>query len=166
MEANPGFQASPGHNTSYPGSKEPGYIFLRRQPVIEGYKTEWIPVKPGSEALIAYSFANLVASLHTGNPSFGLDHDLDTIASQTSLDNSEILALANRFASAERKLAVPGITALCVPSGFSAAVAILKLNFRANNLGQNGGVFLLPPAPIYPHNRVASASSLEWKLFD
>lgn len=137
--------------------------FSSKKPIFEDYKTEWIPIKLGSEAQIAVLFADLVASINTGISPYDLDHNLDAISSLTFLVNSEIIGLAQRFTSAERKLAMPGNTALWGPSGFSAAEAIFKLNILASNLGKTGGVFLLPPAPIYPHNRLASASSLEWK---
>lgn len=113
-----------------------------------GKADEWIPLKPGTEGMVALAMGRLVAEVRGGAlPRTFVDVDVPAIAEESGVPVEILLHLAERFSQAERPIAIPGGAALGQSNGLAAAEAILSLNALAGNFGVPGGVFLSPPSP-------------------
>jgi anaerobic selenocysteine-containing dehydrogenase len=128
--------------------------------------SKWIPIPPGSEAILAQALARLVTEYTSGAvlPAFSLV-DLDRAVEMSGIPLVEMKRLALRFVQSPSKLAIPGSISLGSTNGLAAAQAILALNVAANNLGIEGGLFLPPDSPIFPGlssrpNTIAEVSAL------
>ena len=129
----------------YPGQR--GYLvqFEPRRSQTAAMADEWIPLKPGTEALVAMALANLVAVLEQGaSPHRFSGISLADVAGESGVAEADLRRLARIFIAAPRKLAIPGGVALGSTNGLAAAEAILALNILANNLGREGGLFFTP----------------------
>lgn len=121
----------------------------RAQPA--AWADEWIPIKPGSQAVLAQSLAALIAGLKDGSsPRYLETVDQELAADMTGVPLEQLQRLARLFYQTQRKLALPGCAALAGLDGAEAARSILALNILADNLGQPGGLFLAAEAPLYP----------------
>ena len=132
---------------------KPGYLvqFDEYGSSPTAWADERVQIRPGSQAVLAQTLADLVAGLKDGSPLEALhDASLDMAVEATGMPVAELWRLARLFFRSERKLALPGSTALASATGPEAALAILRLNILVENLGQPGGLFLAPEAPLYP----------------
>jgi anaerobic selenocysteine-containing dehydrogenase len=105
---------------------------------------EWLAIWPGSEARLAQALRSMIS-----DPARS-ESEAWAASEATGIPVGELLRLAQRFAEAGRKVALPGGMALAQERGLEAAQAILALNVAASNLGKPGGVFLMPGWPLYP----------------
>ena len=122
-----------------------GYLvaFEPRQSLTGGNADEWIPIKPGSEGLVALALARLVAEARGEAPSAAARSvDPTAVAEAAGIEPAKLAELARLFASSEHSLAIPGGGAIGQHQGLAIAQAILQLNVVVNNLGMIGGVFL------------------------
>jgi anaerobic selenocysteine-containing dehydrogenase len=129
----------------YPGRH--GYLvqFEPRRSQTAAMADEWIPLKPGTEALVAMVLANLAVELEQGASSQRFSGiSLADVAGESGVAEADLRRLARIFIDAPRKLAIPGGVALGSTNGLAAAEAILALNILANNLGREGGLFFTP----------------------
>jgi anaerobic selenocysteine-containing dehydrogenase len=109
---------------------------------------EWIPLKPGTEGLVALAVGRLAAEVRGGAlPRAFVDVDVAGIAEQSGVSEEILIHLAELFAAAERPLAIPGGAALGQSNGLATAEAVLALNAMVANFGRLGGVFLSPVPP-------------------
>jgi anaerobic selenocysteine-containing dehydrogenase len=114
---------------------------------------EWIPVAPGTEGLVALAIGRLVAEARgEAVPGAYQNVDVSAIAQSSGVSESTLRRLAHVFFTAEHALAIPGGSALTASNGLEAGASILTLNALAGNLGQAGGVFLLPDLPVNAAN--------------
>ena len=122
-----------------------GYLvsFEPRQSMTAGNADEWIPIKPGSEGLVASALSRLIAEAMGESAPTG-SVDPAAVAEAAGVDANHLVELARMFASSEHALAIPGGGAIGQPQGLAIAQAILQLNSQVGNLGQPGGVFLTP----------------------
>jgi anaerobic selenocysteine-containing dehydrogenase len=122
-------------------------------PQTNAYADEWFPIKPGSEPVLAGALARLVAR-YNGSQVTGAfaGIDIDHAAATSGVSSFDLHRLACIFAEASRKVAVPGGIPLGCAHGLAAAESILALNIIADNLGQEGGLFLMPDSPLYPQH--------------
>ena len=112
---------------------------------------EYIPINPGSEAMLARALGHLVGEIVSGAaPADSSRIDVNHAAELIGLPVGELERLAHVFAQASRKLAVPGGLPLGRANGLAAAEAILGLNIAAGSLGKESGLFLVPDSPLYP----------------
>ncbi len=110
---------------------------------------EWVPVRPGTEGLVALALGRLVAEARgTVVPRPFADVDVAAIAEASGVSEERLTGLASLFAAAARPLAIPGGAALGHSNGLETAKAVLALDALAGNYGQPGGVFLSPRAPL------------------
>jgi len=122
-----------------------GYLvsFEPRRSMTAGNADEWIPIKAGSEGLVALALSRLISDARglttSGN---GSSVDVEAIAVAADVDLNTLTRLANLFAESEHSVAIPGGTAIGQGDGVSIAQAILQLNALVDNLGKPGGVFL------------------------
>lgn len=127
-----------------------GYLvaFEPRQSLTAGNADEWIPIRPGSEAILVMAFNRLVAEAR-GLPvsAAASTVSISVAASASGVSEEKIRQLAALFAGSAHALAIPGGTALGQKDGLLTAQAVLQLNALAGNLGQPGGVFLTTSEP-------------------
>ncbi|HEX9029340.1 MAG TPA: molybdopterin dinucleotide binding domain-containing protein, partial [Anaerolineales bacterium] len=102
-------------------------------------------------AFVAQALSLLAADLtHTTLPQSLANVKVSDAAAASGISESDLQRLAQIFVSASRKVALPGGCALGHTNGLAAAENILLLNILAGNLGQEGGLFMMPDFPIYP----------------
>ena len=120
---------------------------------------EWIPIKPGSEGVIALALGKLVAELR-GLPELPLlvGVDVHQAADESGVSFETLERLARVIADSDRALAIPGNQPLSHESGLAAAEVILSLNSLFDNLGLPGGVFLPPDVLIGSGNQGHSST--------
>lgn len=133
-----------------------GYLvqFEARMSQTAAKADEWIPLRAGSEGLVAAAIGRLAAEAQ-GQPAPGAFAGVDVAAAAeaSGIPEETLQRLAGLFAAAERPLAIPGGAALGQANGLGNAKAVLALNALAGNFGQLGGAFLppLPPLADAPH---------------
>ncbi|KXK14018.1 MAG: molybdopterin oxidoreductase, large subunit [Chloroflexi bacterium OLB14] len=108
---------------------------------------EWVPLRPGTEALVALAIGKLVAEHHGMEvPKIFSGVDPAEVAEQADIELEALEHIAKMFAEA-KSIAVPGGAALGQSNGLAVAEAVLALNVLADNIGKAGGVYLSPLAP-------------------
>lgn len=124
---------------------------------------EWIPVKPGTEAMVALAIGRLAfESIGGALPRAFSDVDPLAAASTSGVKLEMLERLGAMFASSANSLAIPGGPALGQSNGLSVAEAALALNAIPNNFGRPGGVFFSTLAPNQAeYHRPASAKEME-----
>jgi anaerobic selenocysteine-containing dehydrogenase len=123
---------------------------------------EWIPIRPGSEGLVAVAIGRLVAEAKGGElPVAFANVDLEAITSEVGISMEALKHIAEQVAEAESPIAIPGGAALGSTHGLKTAQAVLALNAVADNYGKAGGVFFSPLAPNQDvYHRPASAQEM------
>ncbi|HTP00517.1 MAG TPA: molybdopterin-dependent oxidoreductase [Anaerolineales bacterium] len=123
---------------------------------------EWIPNKPGTEAVLALAMGRIIAEARglPLPPAFATA-DVNQAASQADINADDLKRLATILGNAQRPLVIPGGQALAQSNGLQTAQAILSLNAFLGNLGKAGGVYLSPIAPLEDaYHRPASAKEM------
>jgi anaerobic selenocysteine-containing dehydrogenase len=128
-----------------------GY-FVQFEPkmTITGAKADrWLPVKPGTEGLVAQAIARLIADRGFGSNArvtraraVAGTVDVNGAAAAGDISVDELARLARIFAEVERPLAIPGHALTGMPNGAEAVKAVQALNFIAGNFNQPGGMAL------------------------
>jgi anaerobic selenocysteine-containing dehydrogenase len=110
---------------------------------------QWIPLKPGTEALIVLAIGRIIAEARGVSlpPAFA-NVDVNNAAAAADTSVAMLKDLADQFMTAEKPLAIPGGAALGQSNGLQTAEAVLVLNTFIGNLGKEGGLFLSPAAPL------------------
>ncbi|MBN1453189.1 MAG: molybdopterin-dependent oxidoreductase [Anaerolineales bacterium] len=109
---------------------------------------EWVPLRPGTEGLVALAIGRLAAEATLPTlPRAFVNVDVAAVAEASGVSEEKLAHLAGLFANAEHPLAIPGGAALGQSNGLETAEAVLALDASAGNFGQPGGVFLSPAAP-------------------
>ena len=109
---------------------------------------EWIPLRLGTEGLVALAIGRLYAEANLPVlPRAFVNVDVAAVAEASGVSEETLTHLAELYVKAERPLAIPGGAALGQSNGQSTAEAVLALDALAGNFGQPGGVYLSPAAP-------------------
>ncbi len=122
----------------------------------------WVPIKPGTEAVLALGLANIIirdgmqaAAIETNSPSFGAFRKLlnekyspKDVANATGVDVPKLEKLARAFAKASRPVAICGNGSAQDPVSSLDAMAVLSLNALAGSINRSGGI-RLAAAPDY-----------------
>jgi len=139
-----------------------GYARMRKQGNKRGYLVqfeprmsqtavkadEWIPLRPGTEGLVALAIGRIYAETNLPVlPRAFVNVDVAGVAEASGVSEETLMHLAELLAKAERPLAIPGGAALGHSNGQHTAEAVLALDALAGNYGQPGGVYLSPLAP-------------------
>ncbi len=113
---------------------------------------EWIPVRPGTEGLLALgmAYAILEGGYYHGGDKREWQEMVDRyhpkdVAVWTEVDEKKIRRLAEEFASAQPALAIGGENISSYENGVSHLVAVNILNHLAGTIGKDGG-----PIPLNP----------------
>ena len=132
-----------------------GYLvqFEPRMSLTAANADEWYPIVPGSEALLVQGLGRLVAETKSVSvPAAFAGVDIADVAAKTGIMESDLRQVAELFATNANPLALPGGVALAQTNGLAVAEAILALNALVDNLGKEGGIFLMPDSPLYPES--------------
>ncbi|NWG35663.1 MAG: molybdopterin-dependent oxidoreductase [Chloroflexi bacterium] len=123
---------------------------------------EWIPLRPGTESLVALALGRLIAEARGGAvPAAFASIDPLTVASDAGLKLETLERLAQTLVNAHHPLVIPGGAALGQGNGLAAAESVLALNALLGNFGLPGGVFVSPLAPAQDaYHRPASAKEM------
>jgi len=115
----------------------------------------WLPIRPGTEALVAQALIRLIADGDAGPAErreraaqVAGDVDLDEVASRADIPVPVLESLARTFVTANRPLAIPGGPLAGRADAAQAVAAVQALNFVAGNFGAPGGVTLTPEIPV------------------
>ncbi len=104
---------------------------------------EWIPIRPGTEGLVALAIGSLAAQMK-GKVLAAFDGvDLAAVVEASGVEQATLERLARLFAEADLALALPGGAPLAQSNGLAAGKAILSLNALTP-----GGVYLTAPAAV------------------
>ncbi len=137
--------------------------FESRMSSTAGKADEWIPLRPGTEAMVALAIGRLASELRGGPlPRAFSDVDPAEAASKSGMKLETLEHLAEMFANSTGALAIPGGAALGQSNGLAVAEAVLALNAIADNFGKPGGVFFSPLAPNQKeYQRSASVKEMQ-----
>lgn len=114
----------------------------------------WIPIRPGTEGLVAMALLRIIADEELGSAerasrARALAADVDVgsaaLASDTSAEDLE--HLAHVFAQADRPLAIPGGTLSGQANGHTALAAVQALNSITGSFEEANGMGLSVPSP-------------------
>jgi len=108
---------------------------------------EWVPVRPGTEALVALGLAKIVAE-ERGQAAGYEQVDLAGVAAVSGVPVEELERLGRIFAGVSRPLAIPGGALSAHRGGFDPLAAVQGLNLLAGRLGQPGGISLAEETPL------------------
>ncbi len=123
-------------------------VFEARQSMTAGVADEWIPIRPGSEAVLALALTRLVAEARGAAVTAAVSTVNIANAAQTAgIAEEKLRQLAAMFAAASEPLAIPGGSALAQKDGLTVAQVVLQLNAVSGNLGRPGGVYLTGDEP-------------------
>ncbi len=108
---------------------------------------QWLPIRPGSEALVAQALAVIIAEEGLGSSDrvaaagrlFG-PVDVGSVAAASDLSVEQLRSLAEVFATAERPLAIPGGVLGGQSDGVELTTAVQALNLIAGVAGRPGGL--------------------------
>lgn len=144
--------------------KRRGYFiqFEARMSQTASKADEWIPIRPGTEGLVALAIGRLVAELKGGAvPASFSSVDPLEVASTAGLKLETLEHVAQLVVGSQAPLAIPGGAALGQSNGLATAESILAMNALFGNFGITGGVFLSPLSPNQgAYHRPASAREM------
>ena len=140
-----------------------GYLvqFEARMSQTASVADEWIPVKPGTEGLVAAAIGKLVAEIRGLSAGAFSGVSVADAASASGVSEEKLHHLAEVFAGGFNPTAIVGGNALAVSNGLQNAKAVLAIDAMIGNIGQPGGVYLSPLAPGQDaYHRPASAKEM------
>jgi anaerobic selenocysteine-containing dehydrogenase len=109
---------------------------------------EWIPIRPGTEGLVALAIGRLLAEAKGGAvPQVFASVDLKSVASDADVSLKTLENVVQHIMGTTNPIAIPGGSALGLSNGLQTAKAILTFNALTDNFGKAGGVFLSPLSP-------------------
>ena len=109
---------------------------------------EWIPIRPGTEGLVALAIGRLLAEAKGGAVPPGFESvDLKNVTSEAEVSMEALENVVQHIVESTSPLAIPGGSALGLSNGLQIAEAVLTLNALMDNFGKPGGVFLSPLSP-------------------
>ena len=119
----------------------------------------WIPVKPGTEGLLALSIAHVIVDdglgddaaadiLTGGDPERLAPYSPDAVADRIGVSADRIRDLAKQFADHGPSIAMGGGSAAAHTNGESTMIAVYSLNYLVGSVGETGGVQFNPEPPL------------------
>jgi anaerobic selenocysteine-containing dehydrogenase len=149
------YDAQFGQFRSQPLGKR-GYLvqFEPRMSITAAKADHWVPVKPGTEALVAQALLRLIADQSLGSAervqrakAWAGKVDLNAAAAASEVSVTELERLARIFSQAAHPLAIPGSPLTGQDNSAEAVGAVQALNIIGGTLGAEGGMSLSPSAP-------------------
>lgn len=127
----------------------------------------WVPIKPGTEGLLALGIGQVLVTEHTSRLSpkqppayarFYRSVALAEVATHTEIPVAQIRDLASAFAGADCPLAIGGGPACAHTNAFESQAAIQGLNVLVGNINRPGGIRFYTPVPAASHADVRRLS--------
>ncbi len=128
--------------------KRRGYFihFESRMSQTASKADEWIPLRPGTEGLVALAIGRLVAEAKgVVVPRAFANVDLLDVASVSGVKLAALENIAQHVVESQSPLAIPGGAALGQTNGLETAEAVLALNALTDSFGRT--LFLSPLSP-------------------
>jgi len=128
-----------------------GYLvqFEPRMSITAAKADQWLPIRPGTEALVAQAIARLIADQGQGPAdrisrakSLAGQVDVNSVAELSDIPVDQLARLARIFAKNDKVVAIPGSPVTGQPEADKAVIAVQMLNLIAGNIGQSGGLAL------------------------
>ncbi len=127
--------------------------FEPRMSAIGAKADRWIPIRPGSEALVAQAILRIIAEEGFGSSEraqraakLAGEVDIEAAAAACEMEIEELVTLAREFAQAERPIALPGSALTGQPDAQAAVMAVQALNALAD-VGEAGRMAFTPAPP-------------------
>src|SRR5512143_3856821 len=115
---------------------------------------EWIPLRPGTEGLVALAIGRLIVEQnlghvgnHRANAVLYENVDVREVANASEVSAETLQRLAQVFAAADQAVAIPGGYLSGQSNCFASMSAVQALNLLAAQIGRVGGVFQSHPGP-------------------
>jgi len=141
----------------HPGSRGAFVQVESRMSLTGGSADDWVPVKPGTEGVLALGLANVIlanklrpadagrAGAAIGGWAAGLpDYTAAKVEAITGVPAKKIERLARTLVEFQPAVAFIGGAPLAQTNGLFHALAVNALNALLGNVGQPGGVFFTP----------------------
>jgi len=117
---------------------------------------EWVPIRPGSEGLVALALGRMIVERRLGHVGAFTEEesrlyqglDVERLSRESDVPVETLERLAHILANGNRPVAIPGGAPAGHTNGHSAYLAVQALNLILRRLGQRGGVFLSQPTPV------------------
>ncbi len=131
---------------------------------------EWIPVKPGTEGLIALALGRIIVDQDLGLGHVGSqrtyqvlfqDVDVGAAAQASEVPVDTLNRLARVFVDADEAIAIPGGYLASQHNGLASMMAVQALNLLTRQFGRVGGVFQSQPGPTNLLRQTAQVSSFD-----
>lgn len=110
---------------------------------------EWVPIRPGTESLVALALGKIIVERGLGHEMSHREHtilyekvNVGEIAEATEVPAEKLERLAQAFANADHQVAIPGGSLAARGDGGAALAAVHALNVTMFHLGEHGGAFL------------------------
>lgn len=137
-----------GRFRSQPYGKRGYLVQLEPHMSITGAKADlWLPLRPGSEAMVAQAVARLIADNGFGSQemisrakNLAPDINPQAVAQASDLTLQQLEELARVFANSARPVAIPPSPLANQAQSEAAISAVQQLNLIAGTVGQPGGV--------------------------
>jgi anaerobic selenocysteine-containing dehydrogenase len=130
--------------------KRRGYFiqFEARMSSTAAKADHWIPIRPGTEGLVALAIGKLVAEARGGEmPAAFANADVEAITSEADISLETLENVVQHILDSTSPIAIPGNGVLGMSNGLQTAQAVMALNAQADNFGKEGGVLLSPLSP-------------------
>jgi anaerobic selenocysteine-containing dehydrogenase len=133
-----------------------GYLvhFEPRMTINAAVADHWIPIRPGTEGLVAMALIKIMAEEELGSAEraaqarlLASEVDVGSAALASDVAAEDLEHLAHVFAQAERPLAIPGGALAGKANGKDTLMAIQALNLLTGTAGEPGGMSLSLPSP-------------------
>ena len=128
---------------------------------------EWVPVRPGTEGLLALGLAHVILNGNlrpaggAGQAGAAIDgfsaglsaYTPEAVEKQTGVPAARITRIAHEFAERRPSVALIGGAPLAHTNGLFHALAVNALNALVGSIGEPGGLFFMPQAAVEPAQR-------------
>jgi anaerobic selenocysteine-containing dehydrogenase len=140
---------------------------------------EWIPVKPGTEAVLALGLAHVIIQEELYNKDFIArsatafeefknhvlkEYNPERVSEQTEVLVEQIKRIAREFAKHQPSIALGGDAAAAHTHGPHAMSAVNVLNALVGSVGRPGGVYFDSPPPLDQLPPVKKAAAAEKEI--
>ena len=129
---------------------------------------EWVPLRPGTEGLVALAIGRIIVEERLGHVGShaqyaGLYQNVEVgeIAASAEVPVETVRRLARVFADSDRPVAIPGGYLAGQRNGLTSMFAVQALNLLVAQIGQAGGVFLSHAGPTAGLRRTPSVDSFD-----
>ena len=134
-----------------------GYLvqFEPRMSITGAKADRWLPLKPGTEGLVAAALVRIIADEGFGSPerveraqALAAQVDVEDVAVASGIAAEDLVIQARAFAEADHPVALPGSAMAGLDNAVDAVSAVQALNLVAGTVGELGGMSITPALPV------------------